>query len=64
MQHCAQCDLDYCADCRPAGAEQAAVRPRFQPKERCAACEALLKHKCELLPLISNRKTPGCSMFW
>ena len=66
VQHCAQCDLDYCqcADCRPAGAEQAAARPRFQPKQRRAACEAVLERECELLPLIGNQKTPGCSMFW
>ena len=25
---------------------------------------AVLEHKCELPPLISNRKTLGCSMFW
>ena len=59
VQHCAQCDLDYCTDCRPAGAEQAAARPRFQPKERRAACEAVLEHECELPPLIGNRKTRG-----
>ena len=64
MQHCAQCGLDYCTDCRPAGAEQAAARLRFQPKERRAACEAVLEHECALPPLIGNRKTPGCSMFW
>ena len=27
-------------------------------------CEALLEHECELPPLIRNRKTLGCSMFW
>ena len=63
VQHCAQCSLDYCADYRPAGPQQAAARPRFQPKERRTACEALLEHECELLPLIGNWKTPGCSMF-
>ena len=64
MQHCAQCDLDYCTDCRPAGAEQAAARPRFQPQGRRAACEDLLERECELPPLIGHRKTPGCSMWW
>ena len=47
MQHCAQCDLDYCADCRPAGAEQTG-RLHFQAKECHTACEALLEHECKL----------------
>ena len=64
VQHCTQCDLDYCTDCRPAGTEQAAARPRFQPKERRAACEGLLERECELPPLLGNRKTPGCCMWW
>ena len=64
VQHCAKCDLNYCADCRPTDTEQAAAKLRFQPKERCPKCEALLEHECELPPLIGNRKTPGCSMFW
>ena len=64
VQHCAQCDLDYCTNCRPAGTEQAAAKPRFQPKERRVVCEAMLKHECELPPLTGNWKTPGCSMFW
>ena len=64
MQHCEQCNLNYCTDCRPASAEQATVRPCFQPKECHAACKAVLEHECELPPLIGNRKAPGCSMFW
>ena len=40
------------------------MRLCFQLKECHTACEDLLKHECELLPLISNWKTLGCSMFW
>ena len=64
MQHCMQCDLDYCTDCRPAGTEQAAVRPHFQLKECPAASKDLLEHECKLLPLLGNWKTPGCCMWW